>query len=367
MIYIANIRFPTEKAHGIQIAKTCEALLALGLPVELWVPRRRTHILVAPEAYYGLARSIPVRRFFTLDLVRFGRLGFLAQALTFAFSCARALRKRKDIIYCRDEAVLWLLSHLTDAAFVWESHDGAWNVLARRAAHRCKALVVVTEGAKALYISRGVPAAKIHVIRNGIDLAAFARPEEKTVSRARLGLAPQARIAMYVGRLDGWKGTGTLFEAAGLLPEGIEVVVIGGEPHQVERLSEQFPSVRFLGYRPYAELANNLAAADLLVLPNTAESGISLDLTSPLKLMAYMAAQRPIVASDIPSVRELLDETSAYLVAPDSAEALAAGMSEALAAPDALMRAERAHERVRALGWGVRAERIRGILEDIHA
>lgn len=367
MIYIANIRFPTEKAHGIQIAKTCEALLSIGEGVELWVPKRRTPITQAPKAYYGLLSELPVRRFFTLDLVPFGRFGFLAQALTFALSCALALRARKDIIYCRDEAVLWLLSHLTGAAFVWESHDGAWNLFARRAASACKALVVVTEGAKRLYISRGVPERKIYVIRNGIDLAAFSRAESKAAARARLGLASQANVAMYIGRLDGWKGTETLLDAAERLPEDASVVIIGGEPAQVERLRGAHPRVHFLGYRPYSELANNLAAADVLVLPNTAQSGISLDLTSPLKLMAYMAAGKPIVASDIPSVRELIDESSAYLVIPDDAEALSRGIRQALSASEAEVRATEARKRAASLDWSARAAQIRGILRTIHA
>lgn len=367
MRYIANVRFPTEKAHGIQIAKTCEALLQRGVTLELWVPKRHTPITDTPETYYGLSRDIPTRRFGTLDTVRFGRLGFILQSLTFAYSCARALRGNTEPIYCRDEIVLWTLSYISNVPFIWESHDGSWNIFARRAAHCAKALVVVTEGAKALYLSRGIPAEKVHVIRNGIDLVAFQRAETKEVARARLGLSADARIALYVGRLDGWKGTKTLFEAADVLSKEIQTVIIGGEAQQVKNLSRDYPSVRFLGYRPYAELASNLAAADVLVLPNTAQSGISFDLTSPLKLMGYMAAGRPIVASDIPSVRELVDETSAYLVKPDDAKALAQGIQLAFSSEDAVVKAAEARRRAEALDWSVRAERIQGILADTYA
>ena len=63
--------------------------------------------------------------------------------------------------------------------------------------------------------------------------------------------------------------------------------------------------VTFTGLMPPAEVAARLREADVLVLPNPA-SAISSEFTSPLKLFEYMASGRPIVASDLPSLREVL-------------------------------------------------------------
>jgi glycosyltransferase involved in cell wall biosynthesis len=363
MIYIANIRYPTEKAHGIQIAKTCEALIKAGTDLVLWVPRRSTPIKEEPEPYYGLSLPIPARRFFTLDTVGLGRIGFVVQSLSFALACAYALQSKKgEVVYCRDEIVLWLLSYLSQTPCIWESHDGQWTLFAKRAAKTCRRLVVVTEGAKRLYISRGVPESKIAVIRNGIDLASFVHRASKEAARSRLGLPQDKKIALYAGRLDGWKGIDTLLESSKSVGEGVLLALIGGEEEQIRVLSARYHGVRFLGYRPYAELASNLSAADVLVLPNTAKSGISLDLTSPLKLMAYMAAGLPIVASDLPSVRELIDEGSGYLVTPDDTEALSTGIREALFDPEAPVRAARAKARAQDLSWERRGEKIQAML-----
>lgn len=366
IIYLANIRLPTEKAHGIQIMKACEAFAKSGHAIELVVPNRWTPIAESQFAYYSIKKQFPVRRIFTLDWVRWGYVGFLMQTLSFAISAARYVRSvRCDVVYGRDEMVLAVALLFGARNVVWESHDGSWNAFARFVARRAAALIVVSRGGKEVYEKRGVPADKIFAAPNGVDLDDFSRVESREVSRERLGLSQDARIVLYAGRLDGWKGSAVLLDAAAYLPPGVLVVVVGGEERQVRELSEKYTRVRFLGYHPYRELPNNLAAADVLVLPNTDESEISKTFTSPLKLLAYMASGKPIVASDLPSIREIVDEHSAFLVRPDDARALAQGIVQVLNdAERARALGERAQELVRQHDWSTRAERIAEHLRD---
>ena len=103
-----------------------------------------------------------------------------------------------------------------------------------------------------------------------------------------------------------------------------------------------------------------LAAADVLALPNSGRESISARYTSPLKLYEYMASGRPIVASDLPSLREALTRgENAWLVAPDDPAALAAGIKSVLDDPEhAGAMAERARQDVQGHTWTARAERI---------
>ncbi len=354
--YIANIRFPTEKAHGAAIAKACEALVRTGEEVTLLVPARKNHLTIPALQYYGIKLSFGIRRLACADTVSFGKLGFWLQSLTFASSAVTHLRSSTyNVVYGRDELVLAVLAFCGVQNIYWESHDGTWNLASRYIAKKAKGIVVVSNGLREFYISHGVPAEKICATPNAIDLVNFSNPESKEASRARLGLPQDKTIALYIGRLDGWKGTDTLLEATKLLPEDILVALIGGEPAQVERLKQKYPKAYFVGYRPYSELADNQMAADVLVVPNTAKSDISVRFTSPLKLIAHMASHRPIVASDLPSIRELVDETSAVLVRPDDAQALAEGITKALTQTDI---AEQAFVRVAGLDWLARAQRI---------
>ena len=82
-VYIANARIPTEKAHGIQIMKMCEAFASLGIDVELVVPWRFNSIHVDSFEYYGVKRVFKIVKIPSLDLTAFGKIGFLIQA----FSC----------------------------------------------------------------------------------------------------------------------------------------------------------------------------------------------------------------------------------------------------------------------------------------
>lgn len=364
ILYVASARIPTEKAHGLQIMKMCEAFAALGHEVTLVVPTRRNSITEDSFAYYGVRRTFAIHMLPALDTVALGPAGFWLHRLTFACAATGfALSARPDLIYSRDELALWCLSFSSEP-FVFEEHEGRWNFLVRRVMAKASAVTVITDGLRKAFRARGVPEEKLIVAPDGVDLVAFDAPESKQASRVRLGLPQDARIALYAGRLDGWKGTTTLFQAAVLLPEDVQIVVIGGEPDELDALRARHPRVRFLGPRPYRELPDNQAAADVLVLPNTARDRTSAQYTSPLKLFTYMASGRPIVASDLPSLREVLDERCAYFVAPDDAANLAAGIREALDDAGAGERAACARERVNAYTWDYRAMHIVAALPD---
>ena len=357
LLYIANIRLPTEKAHGLQIMKTCEALAALGVGVTLLVPAMSTNV-EDPFTYYEVERSFTIKT----ALVWRGFLGprfhFLFQTISFSVRAWwYARRHPTEVLFSRDEAVL-LVASLGAKRAVWESHTGSWNFAARRVVRRAAQVVVLTHAAQEFYTKNGVPVDKLVVVPDGVSLEAFAHPESKEVARARLGLPPVASIALYAGRVDGWKGVETLCAAAGLLPTDVLVVVIGGSPTQVEDLQKHHPRVRFLGARPYAELPDNQAAADVLVLPNTGKDAVSVSFTSPLKLFTYMASGKPIVASDVPSLREVLSEKNAFFATPDDPAAFAQVILAALHAPDAVRRAQQAQSDVAAYTWLKRGEKL---------
>ncbi len=352
--YLANIRLPTEKAHGIQILKACEAFARAGEEVDLLVPRRESAIKEEPLSYYGIKHTFRIDRLFSFDTVSWGRFGFLLHTISFALSASFSI-ERGAVVYGRDELLLSIVGLLCNNPLFWESHDGRLNLCARYLRRRASGIVVVTRSAQTMYMKEGFQIQKLLATPNGIDLADFAQPETKEVARARLGLPQDKTIALYIGGLGGWKGVDTLLSAAKLLPSDVQVAIIGGEEKQVKDLRERFPHVLFLGPRPYSELSDNQAAADVLVVPNTGRDPVSVSFTSPLKLIAHMASGRPIVASDLPSIRELVGEDTAILVSPDSPQALAEGIIRAKETPAV---ASRAMAQVKAFDWKERAVRI---------
>jgi glycosyltransferase involved in cell wall biosynthesis len=126
--------------------------------------------------------------------------------------------------------------------------------------------------------------------------------------------------------------------------------------------------VTFTGLVAPGQVPEHLRNADILVLPNPA-SAISNHATSPLKLFEYMAAGKPIVASNLPSIGEVLThEVNALLVAPGDAEALAGAIGNLVADADLRARLGAAARRdVAEYSWDRRAERLERLFTEVLA
>ena len=154
---------------------------------------------------------------------------------------------------------------------------------------------------------------------------------------------------------------------SGLLKEDTIVVFVGGSSEDVIPFKKTYgtdPRIRIVGQRPHKEIPLYLKAADLLVLPNTGKEAVSRWYTSPVKLFEYMASGRPIVAADLPSIRDVLNETNAVLVPPDDPEALAKAIMDLCINVDHADRiARQARNDVEQHTWDQRAQTILGFIQ----
>jgi glycosyltransferase involved in cell wall biosynthesis len=184
---------------------------------------------------------------------------------------------------------------------------------------------------------------------------------------------PATRQVVYAGQLYRWKGVDTLLDAMADLPEATLKIVGGrGSPDDPDLRSCQErvrelgigDRVSFRGFVPHAQVRCELVGAGVAVLP-LPDNLMARYFTSPLKLFDYMAAGAPIVASDLPTVREVLaDGDNALLVPPEDPAALAAAIRRLLVNPGLADRLRRtAYEQVRSYTWQKRAARIIEALE----
>lgn len=359
--YVANIRLPTEKAHGIQIMKMCEAFARQGVDVELVIPRRFSQIKSDPFEYYFTDKIFSIKKMFSIDLVRYGQWGFYVQTVSFALSSFfYVLFKRDVIIFGRDEWSLMFMSLLRKV--VWETHTSIYNRAAKILLSRELLMVAITSGLKNFYVSKGFTSKNILVAADGVDEKLFEISTRKEEARNTLGLPLDKKIILYTGHLYDWKGAHVLAEASRNLSEDVLVYFVGGTEGDIKSFKTQFkslPSVRILGKKPYAEIPLYLKAADVLVIPNSAKSDISNLYTSPLKLFEYMASGVPIVASNIPSIREVLDESAAFFCLPDDSVSLSGAIVRALTSDiEAQKKANQAHILVKNYTWEKRAQNI---------
>ena len=377
LVYLANVRIPTEKAHGLQIMKMCEAFGRVGHTVTLIIAKRANEQFngVEPFSYYQIKRRFPITRLPLVNMVEtqrsFRGLSVVIQNGSFALSAFAVLVGRQfDWLYSRDQFGLMLLA-LFRHRLVWEMHEFPRSNLSlyRWLMKRLDAIVVITQQLKQLVVEQGIDPGKIIVAPDGVDVNQFNITETKQQCRDRLGLPSDKRFVMYTGHLWSWKGVYMLAEAAKLLPSDCLVLFVGGMEYDQKKLKRfvterRLRNIQFIAHQPPGDIPYWLAAADCLVLPNSAEHQISRLYTSPLKLFEYMAARRPIVASKLPSIQEILTEQTAILVEPDDPKALAAGIEQALKNDTfSVTMVKQAFEAVQGFTWQQRAERILSTLQ----
>ena len=342
IIYIANERIPTDRANGLQIMKTCEALAKNGVELELVIPRRKTEAMADdPFNYYKIERVFKLKKLPCLDLIPYlyflGPIPYWLISVTFSLSAAfYSMTHSHDYLYFRYDPILfWFL-------IFWKKNlIGEFHFLAekkyQRFFPRLKLVVTINSSAKEIYQSIKGMKGKVVWAPDGVSIEDFALSITKEDARRKLGLAVDRRYVIYTGHFYSWKGIDTLIKAAAILPKDITVLLVGGDtPEDSPLLKEKLPeNIKLTGQKKYSEIPFYLKAADCLVLTGTAKDERSNYFTSPLKLFEYMASARPIVASDTSAIREVLThQKNSWLIQPDDEKALAEGIIYILDNPE---------------------------------
>jgi glycosyltransferase involved in cell wall biosynthesis len=324
LAYLSMTRLPSEKASGYQSMRVCGALARLGHVVTLFVPKRRNHLSEDPFLYYGLEKNFSIVEVPVFDAMRLVRiLGPLAFRLTMYFFAQKLSLPRETIVYTREH---YLVRHFVRRGYRVFYNAHTWE-RTRAAFLKGAAGVVCNSVGTKEAVERGIQL-PIIVAPNASDVNKYVG-EDVASLRANLGLPPQA-IALYAGHLFSWKGSEILREAARLLP-GVQFVLVGGTDEDVNRVRRGMSeNMIVLGHTRRQEIPKYLAAADVLLLPNTATSEESARHTSPIKLFEYLAAGKPIVASDLLSLRSVVSEKEVFFVRPDDPASLAKGIEMAL-------------------------------------
>jgi len=219
--------------------------------------------------------------------------------------------------------------------------DAVSRLLTGRVVRRARRLLVVSEDLRRVAIERyGAAANRTITIPNGCNAAIF-HPASRSDARRQLGIDEGARLVVYVGRLVPEKGVRELLEAtAGLSREHprVELALIGdgplrGELDQSARRIAGVP-VHLPGPMDASMVARWMAASDLVTLPSYSEG-------HPNVLVEALACGRPVVATHVGGIPEVVDASCGVLVAPRDAHALSVALGQVLDhewEPDALAR-----------------------------
>lgn len=330
----------------MHVMKMCQAMVQEGHEVTLYAPRLTgvaTDTVEGLGAHYGLSVKFPVL--------------WLPSPASWPREHAYAWRAVRAAKSCGAELVF--TRHITAAALaaafgiptVCEIHGPPTGLAGPRifasflGARSRRRLVLISEAlrqlmkATLLKASRGLD---IVVAHDGVDLERFKDLAAPPEARQALGLK-EAFTVVYAGHLYAGRGIELLLELAVRLP-AVQFIFVGGEPEVVEKRRKEAAAQRmdnaiFVGFVTNTELPRYLAAGDALAMPYQRQVAISGNagntaaFMSPLKMFEYLAAGRLIISSDLPVLREVLDDNVATLCPPEDADQWQASIQKAMEDP----------------------------------
>jgi glycosyltransferase involved in cell wall biosynthesis len=358
---IAGSTVPSDTANSLQVMKACQALVQIGHDVTLLVPGSRNSS-VDLKQHYGLQTDFPIewlasssRRKFTWDSVE--RAGALRSDLIYSWfpqsSTFALLRKIPTIFEI----------HIQPTGFFGPMWHRAFATLRvrKRLVSITRALLNILERDFHMHFS----ADEVVIAPNGVDLERFPSLPNPVTARRQVGLR-EAPTVMCTGHLYAGRGADLFLALAKLLPQA-QFVWVGGRPEDIKTWKQKVESdnVVFTGFVPNQNLPLYQSAADILLMPysrsimGSSGSADSAAVASPMKMFEYMAAGRAIVSSDLPVIREVLNEKNAAFCEPDEAEDWRR-VIESLLAEDARRTnlGKQAQLDVQGYTWVARAQRI---------
>ena len=339
---------PFNRAQFTALSRLCEVEILATIP---WFPgaqalrrwSRAGQLVDVPSRDH--LDGLPVRhpRFLFLPKIGNAISGPLYAASLAA--CVLSYRGRVDVILGSwaypDGFAAVKLAGLLGVPAVIKLHGSDMDVVARLPGPRRRLRWAFPRAQRVVAVSRplgeaaaalGVAANRIDVVPNGVDTTRF-RPSDRAAARRELGVALDARVVLYVGRVEAEKGAIDLVEAfsrGATDLQGVDLVMIGdGSALQRCRDIAEKSSARvvFKGARPHAEIPRWLAACDVLALPSWHEG-------MPNAVIEAIASGRRVVATRVGGIPDVMSSDAlGELVAPKDPSALAGALGRTVRAP----------------------------------
>lgn len=347
--------------------KTISALVRIGHEVTLVIPRENGFVR---DQFARTLQDFSI--FEQFKVVRSPRPTFFGRGRRSFPLLAAAWAKTKgfDLVWSRDVYAADAASALR-LNVIAEHH----TVLSRRqlaATKRMvsrpefKAFVANSQRHKRLLEDEGICGDKIIDAHGAVDLSQFENLDKSAGERTRNELC---KTVVYAGSLYPGRGIEQMLEAAAVL-KNVNFICVGGREFEVAQhknhaQSKRLTNVSFVGYVPNKEVPSYLTSADILVAPYTnkceaIDGTLSIDYASPMKLFEYMAAGKPIIASGIGAICEVLQhEQNALLVQQGSVDDIVYSIKRLLSDPHlAVKLGQAARENAKTYSWELRCSRI---------
>lgn len=350
----------------MQTMKACQALVKLGHQITLLLPGDKSTEWEDLSKHYGLTEQFDVRWMHTFPRLR--RYDFSWSAVNIA------QREKADFVY------IWPLQAALIAAYrhmpvLLELHgppEGTMGPLLFRLLLKSstkKRFLPIT-GALVSQLENQFNFKFSHeelvVSPNGVDLEHYENLPLPAQARKFLGLPDKLTVG-YIGHMYAGRGMDLIARLASCFPE-VHFLLVGGRSNDL-RVWQQKLSTHGIGNITLTGFVDNIrvpiyqAAADILLMPYEqfiagSSGGNSADYCSPMKMFEYLACGRPIISSDLPVIREVLNDNNAILCPPQDEDAWTGALRKLLDNQDKrISLGKNALHTARRYTWQSRAQR----------
>lgn len=358
ILYLVDVPIPNIKANAYQTVQMCDALSSEENEVLLIsVVRDKKKITGTIDEYYRQATSfehsvfnVPdfigyfEKNWLTKNVVKIQHIASLLTTLVFAGKSRVRIRElNPDIIYVRSYYLFIFLMCLSFGAYgqklIFEVHNINRSRIAKILlvvfSRYCKQLVCVTTFLARDLVGLGVEDKKISIAPDAFDHKRF-QPIKIEEARHCLNLPKNRRIFGFVGMFhtNGQeKGIPEIIQSAKIITSTLPdclFMFVGGIEGEYDHYFEQIrnndldeKNFLFVSRKSTDLVPYYMAACDILLMPHPKTHFYSF-YVSPLKMFEYMSMKKPIIASDLPAIREILvHEKTAILVEAENTEEIA--------------------------------------------
>ncbi len=343
LIYLSPSGLFDDWARPVQIMKMCEAFSKNGVEVELVVPKRKNKKEEEnPFVYLNVSETFKIKSLPIIDL-SYGnpsKFYFVLRWVSFLMvSKMYLLFKKYDALYTREPYYQLFFRNI-----YLESHKlpHRINSIYKFIFKNLKGIIVLTSAMKSKIISLGVSPDRILVSHDAVRVEDFLNTISKSESRKKFNF-PDKKIYGYVGTLKTFnmeKGVSDAISALEFLKEEYILCVVGGDPVDVDFYKEMVKNkgldnrVIFTGRVLQKNIPEYISACDVVVAPFPKNEHYEYYM-SPLKIFEYMASKRPMVVTNLVSLREVLrDKETALFIEPNNPKQLASAVEELVNNPD---------------------------------
>jgi glycosyltransferase involved in cell wall biosynthesis len=367
--YISNSTIPSLDANSIQVLKMCQAFIHEGFNVTLLAPRR---IVIDSLKNVDLLEHYGINYPINIDWLP---VTPLLNEYDYSVKSLRYILKSEcDLVYTRSLGGA-LLTGLFGLPVIYEAHDFPIKPAKLRVLKYLFStkgfigIVAISNSLKLKFVeSFEINENKILVEPDCVDLERFDNLLNLEESKKLLKINPHTITVGYAGHLYKGRGVDIIYSLAKEF-RNLTFLIIGGKSELVNQWKkiaeeENVTNIIFFGFIQNAFLPTYLSACDVLLMPyqrkvESAKGGNTVNWMSPMKMFEYMATKRLIVASDLPAIREVLNEQNSILCDPDNFHCWVNAIESAILNPrmkETL--SNKARQDVLRYTWNRRAKRI---------